>query len=196
MTTEKKEPNKFVSVNKKLDINWKRNKVVEMAYNGDFTKEEIKDHVQQISNEYKKKGFNGMIEVALPYDQGWRAGYFTQVGEPISMYDFTDSGDTYNEQNTFSGFRIYVMRTPTATGGCSTDNSHNDCLYECLQAGLQSSNRFTSPEHLKKYLKLNRDDMVPVSMMPIIENKLKININVYGDAIYTKQENAQLDTSH
>src|SRR3970040_1003708 len=98
---------KFKASVKKLDITWGRNKVVEMSYEGSYTKDEIKEFTQKISNDYKHKGFHGMIETALPYDQGWRAGYFTNVGDNVSMFDETDSGDNFNSQQTFDGFRIY-----------------------------------------------------------------------------------------
>lgn len=181
------ELNKFAPTKKNLNIyrGNATNQVLELKLNGNYTRDGIREYTQQLSNELEAKGFSGEMEVALKYEENWRAGYFSKVGEPIRLYEYHDSdNDITGEPEHFDEFRIYILRRPTA-GGC--DNKNNDCLYNCLVQALNDDNPFKTALNFKRQLGLQRDDMVDISKMPIIEEKLKnkYQINVEGDHIYT-----------
>ena len=65
---------------------------------------------------------------------------------------------------------------------------HNDCLYNCLIVGFTGYRKLPkilrSPEAFKRWLGLERDELVPLDMIPRIENKLKTNIDVTGPDAY------------
>jgi len=192
---------KFKGTKRTLNLQWKRSKVVEMSYKGKFTRTEIRDHVQQLSNKLKDKGFDGRIETALQFPIGWRSGYFTDVGDNISLYHYSDSDIVMDDPDTFEEFRVYTVRNPTRGGGTDLNN---DCFFNSLQLALNSKNPFKSPEQLKELLKLDRKALVPVSSIPIVDQYLKkYKINVRGDYLYVspkesiKQEiNIILENGH
>ena len=66
-------------------------------------------------------------------------------------------------------------------------DKHNDCLYHCLMEGFELYKLpkiLKSAKKFKRWLGLNRDDLVPLDMIPRIEDKLKTNIEVVGPDTY------------
>jgi hypothetical protein len=93
--------------------------------------------------------------------------------------------DDYDWDTTES-FVIYAWKTPTKSGGC--DDIHNDCLYDCIVEMITKfrlPKDYKTPEKLKEYLGLHRDDFISIESMARIETLYKININVFGDYLYT-----------
>jgi hypothetical protein len=93
-----------------------------------------------------------------------------------------------NESEYVSHFVIYMWRTKPSTGGCDVSNGYNDCLFKCLLKVItprEMGERWNTPTLFKRRLHLLRDDMVPLSLIPQIENQFKISINITGDHTYT-----------
>ncbi len=176
---------------KLMKMKVKGNQIVNEKYKlpqgrGKVDRDRIKDFVQSKSESLNEANFNGQISVALHYvGIGWRSGGFTSVGEPITMYNH----DAYEEEdepesNDVDAFQVYYMKNAVAAGGC--DNKQNDCLWECLTTALGPHQKMKSPSQLKTFLKLKRNDLVPISCMQTIENNLNLfRINVSGDHTYT-----------
>jgi hypothetical protein len=71
----------------------------------------------------------------------------------------------------------------TAKGGYDK-NEMNDCLYYSLKTSLGNAFKYENPYKFKKALKLKRNDMIDVDLIPQIEDLLKCNISVEGDHEY------------
>jgi hypothetical protein len=82
------------------------------------------------------------------------------------------------------------------------DSKYNDCLYYCLSNILKENNPFKKQQQLKKYLGIPRLEGVDYRLIPQLEDKLKIPINVSGDFIIQskleglKQINLKLINGH
>ena len=91
--------------------------------------------------------------------------------------------------------KINVKKSAKKFGGHS--DPYNNCLYNALRWCLT----YTVAEHmktfpqeawmLKKMLKIGKCDPVPLSLIPILEKKIKLNINVVGDYTYTSPHEHQ-----
>jgi hypothetical protein len=95
---------------KKLPIKHHGHNVIRMDFKGLFTREEIKKYAQQQSNLLLDKGFNGQIQVSLLLEDGWRSGYYSKVGAPISLYEYLDSNIDRDEEDEFTKFQIYILQ--------------------------------------------------------------------------------------
>jgi len=113
----------------------------------------------------------------------FRSGYFTPMGSPTHLYEFSDSDlDYFEEPKEFPEFDMYICEHY----GHGGSDKNNDCLYNCLKIALQDDLTFNSGFTFKKFLKLDRNDKVPIQMIPVIEQKLKgYGINISGDYTYT-----------
>jgi hypothetical protein len=157
-------------------------------YNGgDYSKNKVLNISKQTSVYLKKKGIEGKIMTSIKHpDYGWRSGYFSSIGEKVKLFDPTNY---YNVEPDaldikYSNFVIYVVVKPKPKGG---SDLYNDCLYNCLKYMIFDFDKFfESPEKLKKYLGLKRNDKIPIKNIEKIEKKLSTyQINVRGDYIYT-----------
>lgn len=154
--------------------------------NSHFTR----DKIQKIANKYSakllEKQINGKLSVAMKYGgYGWKSGYLRDIGENPKLYHSADSGvPLFEEPDDISSFVFYIVLYPKNAGG---DDDNNDCLYNCLNSYIFNLDKFIkSPEELKKYLKLKRNDKININLIPQIEKKLKgYAINVRGDYIYS-----------
>ena len=113
------------------------------------------------------------------------------VGDKVYFYNVNsyDHGQI-EDQDKFEGFQLYYRRNPARKGGCS--GLRNDCLFNCIKAVLHDEMPWVYPASFKKFLKLERNDMVDISMLPMIEKKLNsFRINVSGDHTYTSTMKCQ-----
>lgn len=159
-------------------------------YNGGaYSKSKLLKVSNKLSSYMAKKGIDGKIMTTIKHPlYNWKSGYFTDIGNDIDIYDPTNYYDIEPDEDNikYDSFIMYAVIKPKAEGG---NDIHNDCLYNCLKYYLFDIEKFfKSPDHLKKYLGLSRDDKVPLKLIPKIEKKLSTyQINVRGDYIYTSQ---------
>ena len=169
----------------RIPVNYKNMTTVEQKYKGKFTRKQIKEYAQKLSDDLKKKNIKGEMSVALKFDVvGWRAGYFTDFGDKVRLYDSTDSNYEIEDPKYFHEFTIYFCKAKNLFKKGGADK-HNDCLFKALKLALRSKLPWSKPAKLKKYLDLERDAKIHINLMPKIENKLKnYKITVTGDHIY------------
>jgi hypothetical protein len=149
--------------------------------------------------------YNINMMVAIKYGKmGWKSGSLTKPGEEVRLYN---PNNLYNlevpieEPKTIESFNIYLLFGPRNVGG---NNVNNDCLYDCLKYYIfDIENHFESPNKLKTFLKLRRNDKISIDLIDKIEKKLKTyQINVRGDYIRSstivsnKQINLLLKNEH
>jgi len=167
----------------------KKTKIVHYQYRGHFTRQEIEEISNAESQSAHKKNKNLRMSVALLYEDAWKGGYFRDVGEKPHLFEYFDSGDKYRpDPSQYEAFSIFFMAAPLS-GGKTSENG--DCLHDCLIQLIGKKNlpeTLKTPEALKTFLKLNRDDPVDISQIPLIEKELiKYKINVIGDYTYVTQ---------
>lgn len=170
---------------KPLNIKYRGTKVVQQFFEGNYTKRQIKEHVQKLSDSAKTKGHTGEMLVSLKYaDVGWRSGYFSKFGEPVILYDHTDSDEHIEEPTHYQQFAVYWMKPADNRGGASDE--YNNCLYHCLEKLLGDRIPWKFAVNMKKFLKLKASEKISIDLIPMLEQKLKkYKINVTGDHIYS-----------
>ena len=162
--------------NNVIGINFKKNKKVQ------YSRKKIEEIANGLSDYLHEQGVSGIMSNSLRFPSGWRSGYFSEIGQEVILADMKKYMEFYEEPKEYKEFQLYLILKPKPEGG--NDKFNNDCLYHCLHSYLYNRLPWKKPEELKKYLKLKRNDKIPVSCIPIIENKLKTyQINVRGDAI-------------
>jgi len=146
------------------------------------------DEIQTVSNKLSKylqeKEVDGRLMTTMNYGKlGWRSGYFDDIGDDVKLYNPADSGIEMGIPK-ITTFIVYAYFKQKPVGG---NDKNNDCLYNCLSEMIvRISDYWETPESLKKYLGLQRNDKIPLKLIPKIESKLRtFQINVRGDYIYT-----------
>lgn len=185
--------NPVISRPLKLGTKYNGNKILQFqvinpdvhGVNRGFTKDQIKNILQQQSNKYFQKYGNQYSMVGtIQYPEGYRSGYLTPVGENIQLYNHSDSDDLTPEPILFNKFFMYILKTPTAGGKSKT----NDCLFEAinkLAVAYPLPASLSTPEKFKTFLfgphRKFRNSKVDISMITKIEDELKYyKINVAG----------------
>lgn len=140
-----------------------------------YTKQEVKDLIRIQQERFA--GQNLIFMPSLELKRGWRS-----IKSFKSSTDFEI--DFYGEEcNEIYDFVIYLWKqNPNTAGGIHYE--HNDCLYYAIIESINKDeikNSWRAPWKFKRGLKLERDDLIDISLMPLIETALEININVTGD---------------
>ena len=191
--------NKFEKYGPKIkyldNIKYKGHNIVRLRFDEDkfnnnqnnYTINKVQNISNQVSQYLHSKNLNGKLMTTMRYGElGWRSGYFSDVGDDVELYEPNDSGLEIEKPKSIQSFVMYLMVNPKAEGG---NDLNNDCLYNCLSKMIFNIDKyFKTPEALKKYLGLGRNDKVPCSPQIIskIEKKLMTyQINIRGDYIYT-----------
>ncbi|GAM25032.1 hypothetical protein SAMD00019534_082070 [Acytostelium subglobosum LB1] len=99
-------------------------------------------------------------------------------------------GAPIEEPATFKTFFMFVHKPKRKAGGC--DGEWNNCLYHCLHDVYpeQVAEHFGKPSRLKKYLDLGVKEMIPIELIPSIEDKINVGINDKSDHCYISTNDA------
>ena len=177
----------------------------------DFDRKDIEDIVDLLREKLlkeKKDTTRLMVSVLDPYD-GWRSGRAFGLDEEENIYNGGMYGRDNNSWRKFVVYELpYVNKNkrriaPPKNGG---NTKNNDCLYIAILRHFGHKNnlpkRINNGYKLKKFLKLERDENVPISMIPKLEDKLKCKINVEGDyellsnKVYTNEMTIVINDGH
>ena len=182
-----------------------KNPVIQLLYprkDTRYTREEMLKLVKKQQQKYTKKGLKLKFLISLDIPgRGWRSGKQFRINQQSILPDKYD--DEYEDTKQFY---INVWKDTDPAGG---NDKHNDCFYIALFRGMNGDLRWKNAYRFKRGFNLDRDDLVPLSVIPDIEDKCKTNINVTGDYTFTSQgkysttlqmklvnEHYTLDTSH
>ena len=170
-------------------LKYRKNNVIGINFKSDkyenkyYSRNKIEKIANDLSEFLHEEGVRGIMSNALLYPSDWKSGLFTEIGEDVILADLKKYLDFYEEPKEYKQFQLYLVLKPKAEGG---NDKFNDCLYNCLHLYLYNRLPWRKPEELKKYLKLKRNDKIPITCINTIENKLKTyQINVRGDYIYS-----------
>ena len=88
-------------------------KTIQFSFKGKYTKKQIMNFAQKQSNTLFKEGKKGSIMITPRFDpgmRGWRSGADTAFGSLVDFYTKSDSDVIQNEPDSFSEFRMYLLR--------------------------------------------------------------------------------------
>lgn len=173
--------------NKILRIRFDANKYNNNTF---YTRKAIQRIGDDLSEYLDRKGIKGKLMTSINFpDLGWRSGYFSDIGDEVRLYTPQDSDLVADDPTSFNNFVMYISMAPNDVGG---NDKYNDCLYNCLYYYLFDKLPWDTPAKLKKFLNLNRNDKVPISSIPKIEEKLKtFAIYIRGDYVYSSTVKSQ-----
>jgi hypothetical protein len=89
--------------------------------------------------------------------------------------------------------QIQVTKDKSPVSGAGGKDRYNDCFYKCLEQLIPTilKKEFPTPESLKEYCGLNRNSLIPVDKVQMIEDKLpNCKINISGDDVYNSTKSA------
>lgn len=158
-----------------------------------YSRTDIKEKLQELGRQWKEEGKEGTMYVNLLYPEGWRGGYATEFGDPIELFSYADSDDDRPDPDYYPQFEVVIL--PVARGAQGGNSNYNDCMYDCLiQLIKHFQKKFDTPSLFKQYLKLRREEKVPLEKLEIIEKLFpSYNIHVIGDHIYESKNNGKFD---
>jgi hypothetical protein len=165
----------FVNKKQLIDLRFKINERKGM------TQPKFEQMVKKVVQKMKPQG-NFMI--VQKYNTGWRGGAFNKTKDNIDIFDPAQFYDEQYDARIYE-FSIILQQPIKKAGGY---NEHNDCLWICFLKAFGKDSKiphYDKPWKLKKALRLDRDELVPVEMIPELEDKMEIKINVQGDEVYT-----------
>ena len=104
--------NKFDDPEWRIIPNLKLNKNtgLECKHVGNYDIADIKNYVQNISDEFKQAGREGKIGVAINYSlKHWRRAYMSKFGDNIDMFEAYEEHEEIAD-DFITGFIIYIIK--------------------------------------------------------------------------------------
>ena len=144
-----------------------------------YSKQQVHNLIKSFTAKYKDKPITFEVSVEIP-DLGYRSGKsFSSSQNPVLP-------DQYAWEETRQ-FVVYAWKSPATQGAKSGEN--NDCLWECLCEARFPMKEipfvWRSASKLKSQLELKRNSPICYTLIPKIEEGIKLNINCVGDYEYT-----------
>lgn len=159
-----------------------------------MTKEQIQKEVSNFSKHLKSIGLTGQMMTSIKLKKGFRGGDWVDIGtsgSKVGLYAGQDyDGEAGEEQDDeIDQYVVYFYETGSSGGS----DKYNNCLYNCLKEFNLAlfEKYFPTPYDLKKFLGLPIDAKVPIELIPKIEEKINVKINVYGEYSYVSAYNSQ-----
>ena len=169
---------------KQLAFKAKGNKFVQVQIKQEMNKEDIVALGTKLSKNFKVAGINGSFNISVMTDYGPRYGHMKNFGDEARIFEGSEYG--IPSQASYKSTSLYFIESvlkPSTAGGA--DDKNNNCLYDCLLSVLYNKLPWKTPEALKKYLKINVQDKIDISKIPLVEKALKtVQLNVSGDYTY------------
>lgn len=145
---------------------------------------------RKLAKETYNRDIEFMVSTKLP--QGWRSSNFNTLDD-IDTYEIAEDSINLNgvqveKQNDIRNFVVYMRSGSHFAGG---KDKHNDCLWYCIKdafGGIDKlPQKLRKARLLKKRLGLDRDDKIPISKLPDIEEDLNVSFTVTGDCTYVSK---------
>lgn len=156
----------------------------------------IKTKIEKIPN-YKDRTFRINTKFnGVATNNGWMMSKEIKYNEVKNLqqnYSYLVDSDLQVEDLKARFFEVLVIDRPRRMVNMgSTEDDKNDCLYNCiLKAFNYNSNLLPPgiqrPSSLKKKLNLQRDEKIPIELLPTIEALYDISFIIKGDIEYTSE---------
>lgn len=188
---------RFPGMKESRFLDCKNAKITETFYHGvEYTREMIMQEVARLQSLFPGKEFR----VSVPYHRPMSGNRFGSA-DPINLYTLSDTYDGSQfpddgslDPDTFDSFWVYINKPIVLAGGCNPkQDGLNDCLYNCLKMAYGTKWKMPpaikTPELLKKRLRLQRADPVPVKLIGEVEMAGSVCINITGEHYYQSNNN-------
>lgn len=150
----------------------------------------VKDANKFVNELLNKKNPNNLYQVMYKTAGGLMISSKFDATELVPDFERygLEEGDFYGKTSgdfTITNIIINSILKPKTKGGY--DDLNNDCLYDAIKWGLADKATDTlmrKPWTWKEWCKIERKDPIDYKDIPIIEDKLKIRINIVGDYEY------------
>ena len=133
---------------------------------------------------------------------GFRTSEPVEIGEHISLYDaedydswktvFKGKSAPYHDNTILPIFDLYIYQDQPKPKAGKENENNTHCFYDCIKT-LFPNNKIPDckgPKRFKMKFNVEPEDGIDISLIPKIEKKLKVKINVIGDHIYTSNSTA------
>ena len=186
-----------------LAVKFNNKKIMQIEYHSSkfLNNEELSAFVENESQKLYNKGTRGKMQISAKYLIGYRSGRMSNIGGIIDLFNPNNFYDDLEDEIEFDArvkdFTIYYYDYRLEPEG--GNSKFNDCLYYCLKDAFQGDTtklpkEINKPWKLKKFLNLNRNDKINISLIKDIEELLnKTSINIHGDFTYTSTKEAVLN---
>ena len=163
--------------------------------NGELiTRDNMKELCNNFKDHYLDQYGDGLVSISIEYPNRWySSNQISHLGDDISYFHADQYEEFDDDPEEYSKFRfVFLPIGPRLAAGGKDPN--NDCLITCLKRFINSKDKFyVLADELKELLGLERDEMIPISVMAEVEKyfnrKLKTNIPfaiyISGDHAYT-----------
>jgi hypothetical protein len=163
-------------------LNINHSKVVAKSfYDKTFTRGDVEKMVKDLAKKYQSINPNMKFMVSVDTPIGFRSGKSFSINENVRLPNISDSD--FPEWSETQQFVVYAWNGKTNSYSVGEDEN-NDCLFNAIKDTIKYyrlPKDFKAPDKLKKYLKIKRNDKIPLSKISMIEDLFKININLSGD---------------
>jgi hypothetical protein len=156
----------------------------------------IKTKIEKIPN-YKDRTFRINTKFSgVATNNGWMMSKEIKYNEVKNLqqnYSYLVDSDLQVEDLKARYFEILVIDRPRRMVNMGdTDDNKNDCLFNCILKAFNFNANLLPPglqrpSSLKKKLSLQRDEKIPVELLPEIEKLYGISFIIKGDIEYTSQ---------
>lgn len=161
-----------------------------------LTLNEIDEYSNRILAKHKDEYKGYKVNIVTFFSDVVRRSSWQRIEGKVRGFRWTDYEyevpDHVSDDMDIHNFKILLLYDP-AEGGL---DEHNDCLFNCIEKAVGKTiiqSKINKPWKFKKFLGLERNDLVPVSCVAKIEELMvKYSIYVTGDEIYTSPYNRNL----
>ena len=176
----------------KLNYGKKSNKIQELRYEikgSPISRNELKEYLEtELKRVEEKMGTGYQVMVNATFgdrnrSSHWYVGKPSDLSENLNIVDPDSYGADWEFEDIIYQFALYFSRKLPQDVGA---DKHNDCLWMALYkafGGHVPDMKF--PRSLKIFLNLDRNEKVPLSLIPKLEDKFNTRIHVHGDYEYT-----------
>lgn len=149
-------------------------------------RDEMKHLCNAIQTSLQKRYDNGIISISIKYPNRWYSSDTSYLNEDIQYFTANDYDEFDEDPDEYEKIRFHFIPFPKSTGG---KDEHNDCLIKCIKKCVQTFKSLIDAEELKTILGIERDDKIPIDMMPEVEayinNQTRQTYSIFVSGDYT-----------
>ncbi len=188
---------KFTQIDNKITYKGKKLEIYRIARKDSkkISRHEMIEICSKVQRDMRKQHSNGYISITIQYPDKYYTKGISNLNSDLKYFSKNDYDGLDNDPEEYTSFIVnFIPISSKPKGG---KDEHNDCLINCIKEALQSQRERIKAEEVKQYLRLNRDDMIPINKIQILERHInyilrndannQIAINVSGDFTYTSQ---------
>jgi hypothetical protein len=142
-----------------------------------ITRQEMIDVANEMRKDLKEKYGDGIISVSIKYPNRWYSGEVSYLNEDINFFTMDDYDEFDEDPNKYQKIRFNFI--PIANQNEGGSDPHNDCLINCIRKCIINPYQkgMIKAEDIKKYLGIERDDMISIDMVSKVEEYINNLLN-------------------